>query len=554
MKKTLILSLALCVAIPAMADLDGNGFYRVQNMKTKRYVSVVDDKGSVDFVATSADLQAITLQKNFDAISHDAGSVLYIEQIGDVYNISAQGTSVYQIIDHYVHLIQNGTSDGQKVYMAYGVYDGVTRYLGDSETMGIDIGNMSITTTGDYRKWFIKPISADGDNYFGAVPGAKATAGEHQGLFTTLYTSFPYSAYTEGLKFYTIDKFGPWGQVTLKEIKGVVNSNTPVIIKCVGESSSDNRLNVGGKGESVTFNSNLKGVLFNCDKGGKHNNRVKYDFDTMRVLGVCEDGSLGFIQYNVEYIPANTAYLVVPANSPSEFKIVTEEAFSNFDDTVVTLDQSEVTLVEGASVKLNATVTSEYVSTDKKLTWSSSDESVASVKDGVVTALKVGTTQITVTLPNGNSATCDIVVIAKEPEVILVTELILSPSSIENYPGDEIQLTVTVLPEDATDKTVEWSSSNKKVAIVNESGLVTITGEGRAVITVTATDGSGVTATCHVDGLAGIDTVLGDADEADVYTLNGLLLKENANKAYLATLPKGIYILHVSGKAYKVIK
>ncbi len=284
------------------------------------------------------------------------------------------------------------------------------------------------------------------------------------------------------------------------------------------------------------------------------NNRVKYDYNTMRVLGVCEDGSLGFIQTNVDFIPANTAYLMVPANSPSEFKIVSHEEFANFDDTVVTLDQPEVTLVEGASVKLIATVTSDYVSTDKELTWSSSDTSVATVKDGVVSGVGVGGTRITVTLPNGSYACCEVTVKAKEPEVILVTELSLTPSSIEKYPGDEVQLTVTVLPENATDKRVEWGTSNERVATVSESGLVTLTGEGTALITVVAMDGSGVTATCHVDGLTGIEAVVGDVDEADIYTLNGLLLKEKADKTYLSALPKGIYILKVSGNIYKVIK
>lgn len=331
MKKLILLSLAFCGTLPLFADLNGDGYYRVQNLVTNRYVSVVDNRGSVDYVTTSADLQAITLNSNFEVVCSDPASVLYVQKVGSEYNISAQGTSIDKIIDHYVHLEQNGSSQGQKLYMAYGTYDGVTRYLGDGNVMAGDIGGMSVTTTGNYRKWYIKPVVADGDNYFGAAPTVNASAGDYAGLYSTLYTSFPYSAYSDGVKFYTIDQIGDWGQVTIKEVTGVIPAATPVIVKCVGEKASDNRINVGGTASTVDTNSSLKGVYFNCDKGG-HINRVAYDANTMRVLGVCEDGSLGFITYPLSYIPANTIYLTVPAGSPAEFKVVEQSAFSGVSE------------------------------------------------------------------------------------------------------------------------------------------------------------------------------------------------------------------------------
>ncbi|MBD5358539.1 MAG: Ig domain-containing protein [Bacteroides sp.] len=641
MKKTLLLSLAIAAALPAMADLDGAGYYRVQNYKTNRYVSVIDNRGSIDFVATNADLTAIKLDRNFDRVSCDPASVLYIDPVGKEYNILTQGTSVHDIINHYVTISQNGSANGQKLYMAYGVYNGVTRYLGDQIlATSVDEGKMTVNANGDSRKWYVKPIESAGDNYYGPKPSMEVSKGVYQGQFTTVYASFPMSAYSEGVKFYTIDKVGGWGQITLKEVTGVVPAATPIIVKCAGSDPAANRMNIGGSGGTVSTTADFKGVYFNCDIYG-HVNHVANDRATMRVLGVCEDGTLGFIQSDVDYFPANTAYLVVPATSPKEFKCVTNEEFSKFDDTVVTLDKSEVTLVEGESVTLTATITSDYVSTDKTLTWTSSNESVATVNNGVINAVNPGTAQITVTLPNGNSATCNVTVKQKiilvsellltpsqienypdteiqlnvtvlpdnatdksvkwsssnesvatvnenglvkligegsavitvsaadasgvsatctvtvkekEPEVILVSELLLTPSEVVNYPGTEVQLSVTVLPEDATDKSVEWTTSDERVATVSENGLVKITGEGTAVVTVIAKDLSGISATCRVEGLSGIESVISDMDTADVYTLNGLLLKEEADKAYLSTLPKGMYILKVSGKAYKVVK
>ena len=331
MKKTLILSVALMGAATAFADLNGDGYYRVQNYATDRYVSVVDNRGKIETSATNADLQAITLDNRFEVVSGDASTVLYIDKVNSQYNISSQGTSVHDIIDHFVTIEQAGSANGQNLYVAYGTYEGVAKYLGDGNNMGGDLGNMSVNTTGNYRKWYIKPIGAVGDNYFGVAATVDAKAGAYQGLYTTLYASFPASAYSDGVKFYTIDKIGEWGQVTLKEVNGTIPTATPIIVKCAGETSSDNRLNVGGEGAAVSSDPNMKGVYFNCGKGG-HINRVKYDFATMRVLGVCEDGSLGFVQQNLDYIPANTFYLTVPEGSPAEFKCVPESEFSGIGE------------------------------------------------------------------------------------------------------------------------------------------------------------------------------------------------------------------------------
>lgn len=67
-----------------------------------------------------------------------------------------------------------------------------------------------------------------------------------------------------------------------------------MVVECVGTEPGDNRMTVGGTGSAVSGNK-LKGQYFNCDIAG-HINRVKYDPTTMRVLGRCADGSLGFVK------------------------------------------------------------------------------------------------------------------------------------------------------------------------------------------------------------------------------------------------------------------
>ncbi|MBE6213145.1 MAG: hypothetical protein E7131_00490 [Rikenellaceae bacterium] len=85
----------------------------------------------------------------------------------------------------------------------------------------------------------------------------------------------------------------------------------------------------------------------------------------------------------------------------------------------------------------------------------------------------------------------------EEPKTIAVTGVTLSPASKVLAPGDSVQLTATVAPEDADDKSVVWSSSKESVATVSDEGLVSAVSEGSATITVKTVDGE-KTATCKI--------------------------------------------------------
>ncbi len=164
----------------------------------------------------------------------------------------------------------------------------------------------------------------------------------------------------------------------------------------------------------------------------------------------------------------------------------------------VSLDKTSVELTEGDETTLTATVNPDNA-TNKNVTWKSSDNSVATVSDGKITALNAGTTSITVTTEDsGKTATCEVKVNAKtvEPEVIPVSSVSLDKTSVELTEGDETTLTATVNPDNATNKKVSWKSSNTSVAIVS-GGKVTALKAGTTTITVTTEDG-GKTATCEV--------------------------------------------------------
>ena len=165
--------------------------------------------------------------------------------------------------------------------------------------------------------------------------------------------------------------------------------------------------------------------------------------------------------------------------------------------TSVSLDQTAVELAEGGEVTLTATVKPDDA-TNKNVSWSSSNSSVASVTDGVVTAVKAGNATITVKTDDGNkTATCNVTVVAEE---ISVTSVSLDQTAVELAEGGEVTLTATVKPDDATNKNVSWTSSNESVATV-DNGKITAVKAGNATITVKTDDGN-KTATCNVTVVA----------------------------------------------------
>ena len=129
----------------------------------------------------------------------------------------------------------------------------------------------------------------------------------------------------------------------------------------------------------------------------------------------------------------------------------------------VELDQKTLEMTEGDEVTLTATVKPDDA-TDKTVTWSTSDAAVATVTGGKVKALKPGHVTITATA-GGKSAQCAVTVQAK---VIPVTSVELNKTALEMTEGDEATLTATVKPDDATDKTVTWTTSDAAVATVTD--------------------------------------------------------------------------------------
>ena len=164
----------------------------------------------------------------------------------------------------------------------------------------------------------------------------------------------------------------------------------------------------------------------------------------------------------------------------------------NVPVTSVTLDQKSLTLDKGETTKLVATVNPSDAS-NKAVTWTSTNTSVVTVVDGVVTAVGKGSAIVKVVTVDGNKvAACSVTV------KIPVESVSLNKTSLDLVKGATETLKATVLPENANNKSVTWTSSDTSVATVSNSGLVTAVGGGKAEITVTTAD-RGLTATCYVN-------------------------------------------------------
>lgn len=239
--------------------------------------------------------------------------------------------------------------------------------------------------------------------------------------------------------------------------------------------------------------------------------------------------------------------------------------------TELRMDNRSVTVDTGDDIRLTATIL-PYDADNKSIVWSSDNPDVADVNGkGVVTGVKAGQTVIRATSEDeGISDFC--VVPVNQP----VTGVSLSKSELSfSKIGDAEQLVASVQPADATNKELNWSSSDESVAIVS-NGRVLCSGYGSAIVYVTTVDG-GYMASCVVkadDGLTGIDGVAADGS---VSVDNGRLVLKGIPEGMrilvtdisgqvvcslkgdgtaLTTLPdlgKGVFVVKIGNKSCKVV-
>lgn len=372
-KTTLTVALACASVFTAHAQLNGDGYYRIQNVKTGRYMTLCDRHSrGVNGHTTTVDAGALQTKRQWSDIESDPGSVFYIKKVNsNEYNILGQGIDMHQLINYYVRI---ESQDGGASYKFWQTDKTTKIYLSDENTKNANKDNSFVKTAGqDTRDWKVIPLDNNGDNHLGLTPKVQANNGKY---YTTYIAGFPFSLQSSGMKAYTITTLNDdKGMVGYKEINGDIPANTPVVIECSSADGKNNLIQpLLSTSNTITGSNILTGVYFSVgDWISGHYNYVEYDAKKQRFLGTNAAGELVFNNsdasmnsilvvdddsYWVKAIPHNSAYIIAEVSTPAEVKVVDEITAGvnpiTIDDTSKTGDIYTLT---GIKVRNNATST-----------------------------------------------------------------------------------------------------------------------------------------------------------------------------------------------------
>ena len=332
MKHLVTIALSFFTVLIQAQVFSGDGYYRVQNKRSDRYIYVYDNTGKINWTALDAELGALELWKDCDEHIRftDPATIVYMEKHGTQYDFQSQGLGLYKMFKQYFSL-EEGSG-----YCSFTVSrEGVTKSLHDaSNNLWADEGKLGTTGPGgDSKRWYLTKVDVD-DEWFGIDPSIEVNGKFYQ----PFYADFGFTPVSADMKVWYISVVDEEGAV-LKEFTGdVVPASMPVFIECTSANPEQNKLDLKYNRESVAADNKLKGVYFkNLIRDGiSEDAATEYDKSTMRVLGVTQDGRLGYILSTVpkepkvngkQYLAANQSYLVVESDCPSEIPLITEAEY-----------------------------------------------------------------------------------------------------------------------------------------------------------------------------------------------------------------------------------
>ena len=265
-----------------------------------------------------------------------------------------------------------------------------------------------------------------------------------------------------------------YGNLVLGGLHLTGNEKKPFVSGVLSNTGYDSMENI----EVSVYEKNATGKLLGTVKinelgAGKQN---EFTVEIPAELLNVDIGAIG----NVVYVNAETDSMESNLADNSDYLLIDGELTEE-----ISLNYSTLELFAGNKASLKVAYTGNTDISDADIIWSSSDTSVATVNAGEVTAISGGTVVITATVGNA-SAKCTVTV----TDSIAVSSITLEKQSVRIFEGELFTLEATILPENATNKNISWSSSEEKIATVDENGTVTGITAGTAVITATASDGT----------------------------------------------------------------
>lgn len=251
------------------------------------------------------------------------------------------------------------------------------------------------------------------------------------------------------------------------------NSNTngtpnTVAVQSIALDTKDTTLQ---KGDKITIHATIK-------PDNATNKTVLWSSSNSKVVTV-KNGTITAIGNGTATITATTQ----DGKKKATVKITVKE--KTIPVTSLSLDKKELSLTVGQTYTLAATIKPNNAS-NKNITWTSNNTSVATVENGKVVAVNAGSATITATTQDGKLKAT--VTVKVQKKTVSVTSVKLSSDTLSLTVGESKSITATVLPDNASNKGVSWSSTNTAVASVN-NGKITALSAGTTTITVTTQDG-----------------------------------------------------------------
>lgn len=323
---------------------------------------------------------------------------------------------------------------------------------------------------------------------------------------------------------------GNLGNIKSFDLKGTVKCTYEIISATGGVYSSnynfEKTINIGnGKTSFDLYSSDINmrangGIAFGAIPDGSYEFRLAIQYRKTTWKNQSRDDIDPIQSIDLPAPPVTSAFTIKRDNAVAV--------------TGITCNPSVKTIWIGEVFTVTPTIKPDNA-TNKKLTWSTSNSSVANVVDGKVTAVGKGTAIITAEAKDnsGKKATCTVTV--KKP----VTSISLSAPSQSLYVNGSstTKLVPTILPTDASERGVKWSSSDASIVSVDQDGNITAKAVGSATITAKSIDGSERQGTCQINVLAYVDSVTlsgnGSVNVGKTIKLNSSVFPTNASNKNL---------------------
>lgn len=275
------------------------------------------------------------------------------------------------------------------------------------------------------------------------------------------------------------------------------------------------------------------------------NKSVNWTSSDISVAMVSLDGTVYAIKPGQATIMATTVDggFVALCKVTVKAKVIVAESLS--------LSTTTASLSVGETIQLSANILPENTS-NKDIRWTSTNTEIAVVSEsGLVSAIKEGNVQIVASTTDGSnlSAICETTVNSR---FVPITQIAISPSSVKLAVGETFNLETQITPVDATNKKINWSSTNASVVTVDSHGQLTAKGIGKATIIASSLDGSNLSATCAVVVYeeSGINDIEIDGSQyVRIYNLQGVLVYEGEYSE--SKLVSGTYIIISQGNSIK---